>query len=55
MTRAEDRGPDADDGRALLDGDLEVVAHPHRELSELRLVHTGGRKTIPNVPQFLKP
>ena len=28
---AEERAPDPDDGRPLLDGDLEVVAHAHRE------------------------
>ena len=29
----ENRRPDADQGGALLDGDLEVVAHPHRQLA----------------------
>src|SRR3990172_8496076 len=37
-SRAKDGSADADDGRAFLHGDLEVVAHPHREVLEPRLV-----------------
>ena len=33
-SRSEHRGPDPYDRGALFDGDLEVVAHPHRELGE---------------------
>src|SRR5947209_11125614 len=32
--RAEDRGAHAHHGGALLDGDLEVAAHPHRQLRQ---------------------
>src|SRR5206468_2125167 len=32
--RTEDRGPDAHHRGALFDGDLEVGAHAHRELTE---------------------
>ena len=33
---AEDRPTDPDERRALLDGDLEVIGHPHRELGTER-------------------
>ena len=33
--RAEDRGADADDGRALGDRDLEIVGHAHRQLAQV--------------------
>src|SRR5690625_2495446 len=35
---AEDRRADPHDGRALLDGDLEVPAHPHRQVRKLRVL-----------------
>ena len=37
----EKGGPDADERGALLDGDLEVVAHPHRQLAR---ASTGRRR-----------
>src|SRR5436190_2071120 len=43
---AENGGPDADHRRSLLDGDFEVVAHPHRQVHEHRRVGPAGDQPV---------
>src|SRR6185503_12785700 len=47
----EEGGPDTDERGALLDGHLEVVAHPHGQLVQHRGVHALGHETAANVAQ----
>ncbi len=48
---SEDRGPDPHQRGPLLDGDLKVIAHPHREVSEMTTL-VGINRLI---SQFPKP
>src|SRR5437870_2908406 len=47
----ENRGADAYQRRAFLDGDLEVVAHPHGQLAHHRAVHAACQQAIAHVAQ----
>ena len=55
MAGAENRRAHPHDGGAFLHGDVEVVAHPHRQLAELFGRHAAGGQPVPDFAQPFEP